>query len=130
MRALLFCLLLFLSTAVQAAGPPYWVVADGQSLKDGLDIFDEMGTRTRQLTTEEFVRSAIAANYVAAFVSACYIWQTELPNQAPFELPPHLNAEESAKVVLRYLKSHPDLLHEEPRLLVFDAIVAAYPRKK
>jgi hypothetical protein len=106
------------------------MITDGQSLKDGLDIHEEFLAGTRKVTWEETVRGTEAATYTQAFAEACYLWQMKFPNQAPFRLPSdQLIAEEFAKIVHKYLKDHPDRLHERAEFLVFDAVVAAFPRK-
>src|SRR5438105_15781335 len=104
MRGLVFCLLL--SVTVQGADQTY-IISDGQSLKDGLDIFEEFQGGTRRVTWEETVRASTAVTYAQAFAKACYLWQHETPNQAPFHLPSPLMADQFAKIAQKYLKEHP-----------------------
>src|SRR5437899_12925203 len=74
-KALVFCLLAL--SPLQAAGPSY-MITDGQSLKDGLDIHEEFQAGTRKGTWEETVRGTEAATYTQAFASACYCGRRSL----------------------------------------------------
>jgi hypothetical protein len=121
-------LLLLLSATVYGAGQQS-VISDSQILKDGLDIFDESASGARQFTCDEAVKAATAATYTQAFGSACVVWQEKFPGQAPFHLPLPMKPIQFLYVVHQYMKDHPEKLSEKPELLMFDAVVAVFPRK-
>jgi hypothetical protein len=123
--ALLFC---FCFAGAVHAQQTY-IITDGKSLKEGLDIYVEFRAGTRRVTWEEAVRATEAATYTQAFAKGCYMWQQKAPEKAPFTLPHELIAEQFAKVVHKYLSDHPDKLGEGAEFLVFDAVVSAFPRK-
>src|SRR5467141_3153632 len=104
-KTLLFCLLL-LSTLQDSRAS--YMITDGRSLVDGLDIFVESQAGTRRVTWEETVRGTMAASYAQAFASACVVWQMKFPKEAPFNLPSSLMADQFVKVAHKYLKEHPD----------------------
>ncbi|HWY52592.1 MAG TPA: Rap1a/Tai family immunity protein [Chthoniobacterales bacterium] len=126
MKALFFALLVASTAEAQQS----YVITDGKSLKDGLDIYLEFRAGTRRVTWEETMRAAEAATYTQAYAEACYAWQSTAPDKAPFRLPPErLNAEEFVKVVQKYLNDHSERLRDKAQILLFDAIKSAFPRK-
>jgi len=103
-------------------------ITDGRSLADGLDLFEKSQAGT-SVTWPEAAKATMAASYAQAFASACVVWQTKFPGQAPFNLPAGLTPEQFVKVAHKYLNEHPNRLHDRAENLLFDAIVAAFPRK-
>lgn len=124
-KVLIFCLLL--GTVYAEASVPY-IVTDGQSLANGLNLYEKSKTAT-SMAVEDVVTGVMAAAYTQAFVSSCYVWVKKFPKDAPFTLPLHLTAEDSIKIARKYLGEHPDRLHERAEFLLFDAVVAAFPHK-
>jgi uncharacterized protein involved in tolerance to divalent cations len=124
-NALIFCLLLV--TVARASDSPS-IVTDGQSLGNGLQLYQKSKTAS-SMALEDVVTGVMAAAYTQAFVSSCYVWEEKFPKQAPFNLPLHVTTEDSIKIAQKYLAEHPDRLHERAEFLLFDAVVAAFPRK-
>jgi hypothetical protein len=124
-KALVFCLLL-VTVAAEASDPH--IVTNGQSLATGLDLYEKSKTAT-SIALEDVVTGVMAAAYTQAFVSSCYVWMEKFPKDAPFSLPLHLTTEDSIKIARKYLAEHPDRLHERAEFLLFDAVVAVFPRK-
>jgi len=123
-------LLLALLLASTAHAQQSYVITDGKSLKDGLDIYLQFRAGTRRVTWEETVRGTEAATYTQPFAEACYMWQMKTPETTPFRVPSdQLIAEKFAKIVHKYLSEHSDRLGERAEFLVFDAVVSAFPRK-
>ena len=125
MKALVFYLLVLSATTAASAT---YMITDGRSLAEGLDMFEKSQTGT-SVTWPETVKATMAASYAQAFASACVVWETKFPAQTPFNLPAGLTPEQFVKLVQKYLKEHPDRLHERAENLLFDATVAAFPRK-
>ena len=127
MKVLLLCLLM---TVPLYADEKSIVIDDGASLMHGLDVYFDVRNGAPEPSHGEALRAVEAATYTQAFLAASYISEGTCPDKAPFRLPPHgVNAEEFAKVVHKYLSDHPERMHEDAHVLVFDALKAAYPSK-
>ena len=125
MKILVICLLVLLSSTTRGATG---VVTDGKSLLYGLDLC-QRGVAGDSLDCEETVIATSAASFTQSFAAACHVWETKFPNQCPFNLPSTLMATEFIKIAHNFLREHPDRIHESAESLLFDAIVAAFPRK-
>jgi Rap1a immunity proteins len=125
MKALAFALLLSTSASLLAGTG---VITDGQSLADGLELYERSQAGT-SVTWPEAAKATMSASYAQAFASACVVWQTKFPHEAPFRLPSGLTPEQFVKIAHKYLKDHPDRLKERAEFLLYDAAVAAFPRK-
>jgi hypothetical protein len=84
---LIMMILLFCSCLAAVHAQQTYVVTDGKSLKEGLDIYLEFRAGTRRVTWEETIRATEAATYAQAFGEACYAWQSTSPEKTPFRLP-------------------------------------------
>jgi hypothetical protein len=124
-KAFIFCLL-FVTVAKGSDSPS--IMTDGQSLANGLQLYQKSKSSS-SMALEDVVTGVMAATYTQAFVSSCYVWEQKFPKQTPFNLPLHLNTEDSIKMAQKYLAEHPDKMHERAEFLLFDAVVAAFPRK-
>jgi len=118
--------LFFICTMCLANGSGVDVeITDGNSLQSALAAVDR-GTHGEQLSGLDEARGFYALGYLRAWLGSSKIWSTlDSPNMV--SLPNHIPIGQVAQVVQKYLREHPESLHETADGLVFTALAASFP---
>lgn len=88
---------------------------------DGNDLY-------RQCTASSAVEMVACHQYIIGAVDGIYL--ASPTGQEPFLLPPNVKGEQVKDVVLRYLKDYPERRHWGAVVLVWNAMMSAFPNPK
>ena len=122
MKILVACALLMIGTVAQGADP---AITDGTSLSEGLALFDR-GEAGAKLTQLQNLESFVAFAYVQGFWAGCRDWKN-YGSSTPFILPPKSNGRQFELIVEKWLRDHPEALHEDAGYLMMLAMRDAFP---
>jgi hypothetical protein len=102
------------------------VITDGNSLAEGLRLFNRMEAHEK-LTDSEMASVVVTAAYIHGFLDACRTWQ--LFPERPFELPKEgLTDRQFMKMLEKALNDHPDQLHKPAAVIVFVVLAGNFPK--
>jgi hypothetical protein len=102
------------------------VITDGNSLAEGLRLFNRMEAHEK-LTDTEMTSVGVTAAYIHGFLDACRTWQ--LFPERPFELPKEgLTDRQFMKMLEKTLNDHPDQLHKPAAAIVFVVLAGGFPQ--
>lgn len=89
----------------------------------------EITDRPPEAAADSSTGGSYCLGMVNGMMNLNYIYQSQLGNQALFCLPDDIVISniEAARVVVGYLKEHPEELHEDPASLMFFAFQKTYP---
>lgn len=114
---------LFIATI---SGGETGVITDGNSLAEGLRLFNRMEAHEK-LTDTEMTSVVATAAYINGFLDACRTWQL-LPER-PFQLPKEgLTDRQFMKMLEKALNDHPDQLHTPAAVIAFVVLTGNFPK--
>jgi hypothetical protein len=91
-------------------------------------MLDVWNAPKAQYTKEEQVEFLHCHAFIDGVTATLYIWKAAMQkDKAPVCIPQGVTSEQTDRIVVKYLKDHPEELHQPFGILVFNSLSAAFP---
>jgi hypothetical protein len=117
-----FFLPVLLFTAMCASGE--CIPADGNSLLRAFRSADKTANG-KKVSDDEAIDSLCVTGYLGGFLNSSKIWARS-PTGSAFKVPLGVTVGQFQQIVAKYLSEHPEKLHENAAVLVFQALREAF----
>ena len=124
----------FACVFVTLSGEPAGIIKDSDDLARGVKLMIRVGDGDTSFGNDlDALESLVAAgSYLAGFrdcASIATFVLKQLNVNHLFDIPDGVTVAQLARVVDKYMIDHPEQLHEPPGILVFNALLQAFPNK-
>jgi Rap1a immunity proteins len=129
MKTFLCGIILILAISISAA-------SDGLSVSEGINfnryltLMERLNNGDKTLTLDERVLINYGNGFIMGFMNTVGYEQNVLGSELLFILPDKITLGQINLIMTKYLKEHPEQLHEYTLVLLYRALAQAYPNPK